>query len=218
MKISNDPALKSQVHTSARPDITYLFLNNSVAPLNSVDVRKAINYAINRTAILAQWGGPLAGTVTDQVLPSSFIDYKAYNIYPSTPNLTEARKLMKESGVKTPVKLVIRAQNDAPGFMNMADVIQGDLAAIGIDLTVVGSPNSINSSYITNYKTKTPMGVEPWSADFPDGEAILNTQLDPSTPDAPSTLFALQRRGLHSEVQQRGGAARCRPYHGLSAA
>ena len=95
---------------------------------------------------------------------------------------------MKESGVKTPVKLVIRAQNDAPGFMNMADVIQGDLAAIGIDLTVVGSPNSINSSYITNYKTKTPMGVEPWSADFPDGEAILSTQLDPSTPDAPSAL------------------------------
>ena len=85
LKISNDPALKSQVHTSARPDITYLFLNNTVAPLNSVDVRKAINYAINRTAILAQWGGPLAGTVTDQVLPSSFIDYKAYNIYPSTP-------------------------------------------------------------------------------------------------------------------------------------
>ena len=78
--------------------------------------------------------------MTDQVLPPSFIDYKAYSIYPSTPNLAEARKLMKESGVKTPVKLVIRAQNDAPGFMNMADVIQGDLAAIGIDLTVVGSP------------------------------------------------------------------------------
>ena len=218
LKISNDPALKSQVYTSARPDITYLFLNNSVAPLNSVDVRKAINYAINRTAILAQWGGPLAGTVTDQVLPSSFIDYKAYNIYPSTPNLTEARKLMKESGVKTPVKLVIRAQNDAPGFMDMADVIQGDLAAIGIDLTVVGSPNSINSSYITNYKTKTPMGVEPWSADFPDGEAILNTQLDPSTPDAPSALSRFSDAAFipkfNNAAEQRG-AARITAYQQL---
>ena len=125
---------------------------------------------------------------------------------------------MKESGVKTPVKLVIRAQNDAPGFMNMADVIQGDLAAIGIDLTVVGSPNSINSSYITNYKTKTPMGVEPWSADFPDGEAILSTQLDPSTPDAPSALSRFSDPAFipqfNNAAEQRG-AARITAYQQL---
>lgn len=218
LKISHDPALQSQVHTSARPDLTYLFLNNSVAPLNNVDVRKAINFAINRTAILAQWGGPLAGTVTDQVIPPAFIDYKAYNIYPATPNLTEARKLMKESGIKTPVKLVIRAQNDAPGFMNMANVIQNDLSAIGIDLSVVGSPNSINSSYITNYKTHTPMGVEPWSSDFPDGEAIVNTQLDPNNPDS---LDALSRfsdpafKPLFTSAAEQRGQARIQAYQQL---
>ena len=218
LKISNDPALEEPGTHLGPPGHHLPVPQQQVAPLNNVDVRKAINYAINRTAILAQWGGPLAGTVTDQVLPPSFIDYKAYSIYPSTPNLTEARKLMKESGVKTPVKLVIRAQNDAPGFMNMADVIQGDLAAIGIDLTVVGSPNSINSSYITNYKTKTPMGVEPWSADFPDGEAILNTQLDPEHTGRSFGAVPVQRPRLHPAVQQRGRAARRCPHHGLPAA
>jgi len=183
LKISGNPALASQVHTSARPDITYLFLNYEVAPLNNLDVRKAINFAINRTAIEAQWGGPLAGTPTDQIIPPALSDYKQYSIYPNTPNLTEAKKLMAESGVKTPISLGIRTQNDAPGFVNMADVIQSDLKPIGINLTIEATPNSVNSSFISNPKSHTPMGIEPWSADFPDGDAIINTGLYPGTPD-----------------------------------
>jgi peptide/nickel transport system substrate-binding protein len=184
IKISENKALASQVHISSRPSLTYIFLNNQVPPLNNVDVRKAINYAVNRTAIEAQWGGPLAGTVSDQIIPAGQSDYKQYTIYPNTPNLAMAKKLMAESGVKTPVTLVLRTQNDAPGFMNMAAVIQSNLKAIGINVQIVGSPNSVNSSYIVNYKARVPMGIEPWSLDFPDGEAIINTGLDPATPDA----------------------------------
>jgi peptide/nickel transport system substrate-binding protein len=183
LKISHDPALAGQVHTSARPDITYLFLNYEVPPLNNVDVRKAINYAINRTAIEAQWGGPLAGTPTDQIVPPALVDYKKYSIYPNTPNLAMAKKLMQESGVKTPVSLAIRTQSDAPGFVAMATVIQSNLKAIGINLAIEATPNSVNSSYISNYKSHTPMGIEPWSSDFPDADAIINTGMYPGTPN-----------------------------------
>ncbi|HEX9064505.1 MAG TPA: ABC transporter substrate-binding protein [Streptosporangiaceae bacterium] len=188
IKISQNKALAAQVHVSARPSLTYIFLNNEVPPLNNVDVRKAINFAINRTAILAQWGGPLAGAPSDQIIPAGQSDYKQYTIYPNTPNLAEAKKLMAASGVKTPVTLVLRTQNDTPGFMNMAQVIQANLKPIGINVKVVGSPNSVNSSYITNYKAHVPMGIEPWSLDFPDGEAIINTGLDPSQPNGPPNM------------------------------
>ncbi|HTZ92020.1 MAG TPA: ABC transporter substrate-binding protein [Streptosporangiaceae bacterium] len=184
LKISHDPALASQVHTSPRPSITYLFLNNEVPPFNNVDVRKAINYAINRTEILQQWGGPLAGSVTNNIIPAGQLDYKPFSIYPDTPNLAEAKKYMAESGVKTPINTVLRTQNDAPGFMNMAQVIQANLKPLGINVQVVGSPNSVNGSYIGNYKARVPMGIEPWSLDFPDGEAIINTGFDPATPNA----------------------------------
>lgn len=184
IKISQNPALASQVHSSPRPSVTYIFLNNQVAPFNNVDVRKAVNFAINRTAILAQWGGPLAGAQTDQVIPAGQADYKKYSVYPNTPNLTEAKRLMAASGVKTPVTVQLRTQNDAPGFLNMAQVIQANLKPIGINVEIVGTPNSVNSSFITNYKAKVPMGIEPWSLDFPDGEAIINLGLDPQTPDA----------------------------------
>jgi peptide/nickel transport system substrate-binding protein len=188
IKISTNPALASQVHVSPLPALTYIFLNNQVPPLNNVDLRKAINFAINRTAILAQWGGPLAGSVTDQIIPVGLTSYKKYSIYPGTPNLAEAKKLMKASGIKTPVSIALRTQNDAPGFINMAQVIQSDLKPIGINVQIVGSPNSVNYSFISNPKAHVPMGIQPWGLDFPDAEAVVNAQLDPSMPEQPAEM------------------------------
>ncbi len=218
IKISQNKALAAQVHVSARPSLTYIFLNNEVPPLNNVNVRKAINFAINRTAILAQWGGPLAGAPSDQIIPAGQSDYKQYTIYPNTPNLAEAKKLMAASGVKTPVTLVLRTQNDTPGFMNMAQVIQANLKPIGINVKVVGSPNSVNSSYITNYKAHVPLGIEPWSLDFPDGEAIINTGLDPSQPNAPPNMARWGDKSFipaFTHVLGLQGAARAAAYAAL---
>jgi peptide/nickel transport system substrate-binding protein len=188
IKLSQNKALAGQVHDSPRPSLTYIFLNNEVPPLNNVDVRKAINYAINRTAILAQWGGPLAGAPSDQIIPAGQSDYKQFNIYPNTPDLTKAKALMKAAHVKLPVTLALRTQNDTPGFINMAQVIQANLKPLGINVQIVGTPNSVNSSFISNYKAHVPMGIEPWSLDFPDGEAIINTGLDPTQPNAPPNM------------------------------
>jgi peptide/nickel transport system substrate-binding protein len=218
LKISHNAALQGQVHTSARPSLTYIFLNAQVPPLNNVLVRKAINYAIDRTAILAQWGGPLAGAPSDQIIPAGQADYQKYSIYPDTPNLAEAKKLMAQSGAKTPVTLVLRTQNDTPGFINMAEVIQANLKAIGINVKIVGTPNSVNSSIITNYKSKTAMGIEPWSLDFPDGEAIINTGLDPTQPDGPANMARFSDAAFDQPFAASAvalGAARVKAYETL---
>ncbi|HEV2254790.1 MAG TPA: ABC transporter substrate-binding protein [Streptosporangiaceae bacterium] len=188
IRISHNAALASQVHQSPRPETTYLFLNNEVPPFNNIDVRKAVNDAINRTAIEQQWGGPLVGSLSSQIMVPGALGYAPYNAYPDTPDLTAAKALMQQSGVKLPITTSLRTQNDAPGFMNMAEVIKANLAAIGINVNVIGSPNSVNSSFISNPASHTPMGIEPWSLDFPDAEALINTGMDPSTPNAPPNL------------------------------
>jgi ABC-type transport system substrate-binding protein len=188
IRLSHDASLAGQVHQSPRPETTYLFLNNEVAPFTNIDVRKAVNYAINRTAIEEQWGGPLVGSVSSQIMVPGALGYARYSAYPDTPDLSMAKNLMQESGVKLPITTSLRTQNDAPGFMNMAQVIKANLAAIGINVTVVGTPNSVNSSYISNPASHTPMGIEPWSLDFPDAEALINTGMNPATPNAPPNL------------------------------
>ena len=218
IKISENKALQSQVHISPLPALTYIFLNNQVAPLNNVDVRKAINYAINREAILAQYGGPLAGSVTDQIIPPGLNSYKKYTIYPDTPNLAMAKQLMKASGIKTPVSIALRTQNDAPGFMNMAQVIQSDLQPIGINVQIVGSPNSVNYSYISNPKAHVPMGIQPWGLDFPDPEAVVNAQLDPSMPEQPAEMARFSDAAFipaYEHATAQVGAARNAAYAAL---
>lgn len=188
IKLSHDSALASQVHDSVRDGIFYVFLNTQVPPFTNVDLRKAINYAITRTDILKQWGGPLAGSLTDQLTPPVLPDYKKFSMYPDTADLSKAKQLMAESGVKTPVAMELRVVDTEPGLVTMGDVIKSNLAPLGIDVNVVGSPNSVNYSYITNYKSHTPSGIEEWSATFPDDYSVIGVQFDPATPDYVSNL------------------------------
>ena len=96
----------------------------------------------------------------------------------------------------------------------MAEVIQSNLKPIGINVQIVGSPNSVNGSYIGNPKAHVPMGIEPWSLDFPDGEAIINTGLDPATPNFAPNLSRWSDPafiGPFNKVITLQGTARQRP-------
>lgn len=188
IRLSHDPAVASQIHDSVRDAVFYIFLNNQVAPFTNVDVRKAINYAITRTEILKEWGGPKAGSITDQLTPPALPDFKKITTYPDTADLSMAKKLMAASGVKTPVTINLRVVDTEPGLVTMGDVIKANLAPLGITVDVVGSPNSVNYSFITNYKSRTASGIEEWSATFPDDYAVIGLQFNPVTPDYVSNL------------------------------
>src|SRR5262249_11727793 len=69
LQATQDATLKGRVFVNPLPATTYLWLNNTVPPLNNDKVREAINYAINRLAIQRVWGGASQGAPTDQVLP-----------------------------------------------------------------------------------------------------------------------------------------------------
>ena len=61
---------------------------------------KAINYAVDRKAMLAQ-GGYLAGKRTDQILPPGVAGFRDANLYPlKGPDFTTAKKYAGLSGVK----------------------------------------------------------------------------------------------------------------------
>jgi peptide/nickel transport system substrate-binding protein len=181
--LSNDATLKDRIFTSARPATLTLFLNNTVAPFDNNKVRQAVNYAVNRTQIQRVWGGPQAGTPTDQILPPSVPDYQDYDLYPNQPDLTKAKQLMAESGVKTPVTTQLRTRNDVAGFMEVSQVVQANLKEIGINVQIQGAPGSVDGAYDADAKNKAPMGLVTFSMDFPDGQAFINLLLDPAKPD-----------------------------------
>lgn len=181
--LSNDATLTDRVFISERPATLTVFLNNTVPPFDNPKVRQAVNFAINRSQIQRVWGGPSVGSPTDQILPPSVPGYRDYEAYPSEPDLETAKQLMEESGVQTPVSVEMRSRNDVAGFMEAAQVVQANLAEIGIEVEVVGAIGSVDQAADADPEAKTPMGIVTFSMDFPDGQAFINLLLDPAKPE-----------------------------------
>jgi peptide/nickel transport system substrate-binding protein len=164
----DDPTLSGQVFTNPLPATTYLFLNYTVPPLDNVKVRQAVNYALNRTNLLKVWGGPSQGQTTSQVLPPTMPGYVKADNYPDAGDLAKAQSLMQEAGVTTPVNLVLRTRNDAPGYVQVAQAIQAQLKQIGINVDIQSAPDAANQAITTVPANKVPMGLSTWTQDYPD--------------------------------------------------
>ena len=83
--------------------MTYLAFNHD-RPLfkgaAGTALAKAVNYAIDRKAMLAQ-GGYLAGKRTDQILPPGIAGFRDANLYPlKGPDIATAKKWAAKAGVK----------------------------------------------------------------------------------------------------------------------
>ena len=102
--------------------------------LGNVGLEKAINFAIDRHAILAQ-GGYLAGKRTDQILPPGMAGFRDANLYPlAGPNLTAAKKALA-TGTAPSSSLVYYTCNSGTCPLR-AQIVQFDLKQIGVNLDV----------------------------------------------------------------------------------
>ncbi len=174
----NDATLKNRVFKNPQAAILYLFMNNDVPPFDNVKVRQAVNYAINRNAILRVWGGPSQGMPTDQVLPPTMPGWKDVNIYPMGGDVAKAKQLLADSGVKLPIETTMRVRNDAPGFVEVAQAVQEQLKAVGINAKIESAIDSVNTGVIQTRASHVPMGVNAWYQDYPDPDDFIDVLLD----------------------------------------
>jgi peptide/nickel transport system substrate-binding protein len=118
----------SQMHSDPRPNIQALFLNTRVPPFNRLDVRRAVNFAVDRAAAANAWGGPSNAEPTCQILPPNFPGHRPYCPYTSgstkhgkwlAPDLATARALVERSGTRG-MKVTVWAWDQAKGFNRVA--------------------------------------------------------------------------------------------------
>jgi peptide/nickel transport system substrate-binding protein len=115
-----------------------LILNNAFAPLDNKKVRQAISYAINRQDVLdVAYDGK--GFLTGVIPPGE----KLWAI-PATPenfphyafNVAKAKQLIAESGVKTPIKIVVNTPTMFPQSLPIAQLIKEELKAIDVNMEI----------------------------------------------------------------------------------
>jgi ABC-type transport system substrate-binding protein len=107
-------------------------------------VRQAIEYGLDKVAVVKAAGGPDVGTIINTVIPPGNVGYEDYNLYPDDNgqgNVAECKTLLKQAGYPNGITLNYLYANDSTNT-RMFTAIQASLANCGITLTGKGEPGS----------------------------------------------------------------------------
>ncbi|HEX7678271.1 MAG TPA: ABC transporter substrate-binding protein [Thermoanaerobaculia bacterium] len=139
----------------------YFFMNNRVAPFDNVKVRQAVNYAINREALIRIYGG--LGQPTENVLPPTYPQYKKLNLYPY--DLAKAKKLIQESGQAGADVTVWNHDRgtDPKASAYLVDVLN----SIGLKAHEKIINSAVYWTTVGNQATKAQIGFADWFQDYP---------------------------------------------------
>ncbi len=135
-KMKSDPAITLLQKEGL--NIAFLAYNTIVAPFDDVRVRKAINMAVNKQAIVEAVYGP-TGIVAINAIPPGVWSYNK-EIKDDPYDLEQSRKLLTEAGVKD-LSMKIWAmpvqRSYMPNARRAAEMMQSDLAKVGIKVDIV---------------------------------------------------------------------------------
>jgi peptide/nickel transport system substrate-binding protein len=158
------------------PTVLYLAMNHdrqlfgSGGSLGNVSLKRAVNYAIDRTAMMAQRGA-YAGAPTDQHLPYEMPGFRDVEIYPSRPNLVEARRLAGCTGdtpnTCPPRTGVFYCANAAPA-PQICQIVQANLLQIGLNLEIMLFPRAVQFELAGRRGEPFDMTLEGWHMDYYD--------------------------------------------------
>lgn len=174
----------AQTHVEPLLTNIALFLNTRVAPFDDVRVRQALNYGIDRRAVVRAVGGPSAATPTCQILPPNFPGYVRYCPY-EAPDLRTARRLVAASGTGGMRVTVWTVKFLAPG----ARPIVALLRRLGYHAALKVIRNGVTyGQRVYDSRTRAQAGMHYWAADYPAPSNFLARLLScaayqPATPD-----------------------------------
>ena len=170
-----DPALK--VMEQEGLNVAYLAYNTTQAPFDKVEVRKALNKAINKEAIVdAVFQG--AATPAKNPIPPTMWSYNDA-IEDDTYDPEAAKKMLEDAGV-TGLSMKVWAMPVARPYMlnarRAAELIQSDFDKIGVKVEIVSYEWA---EYLDRSKAKDRDGAVMlgWTGDNGDPDNFLDTLL-----------------------------------------
>ena len=160
--------------------VSYLALNTARPTFKDELVRQAVNWAINRKAIL-QPSGYGAGVPADKYLPPQISgSSEEQSVYPlDSSDLTKAKALMQQAGASN-LTAVLYTCNQPP-CPDRAAIIQQELKQIGIDVQIKEFDRGVQFTKEGQKGEPFDIADEGWVADYYDAYDFINILLNGET-------------------------------------
>jgi peptide/nickel transport system substrate-binding protein len=212
------------VHQQTGPHLWYVILNTRAGPFRDRRVRQAVNFAIDKRALVEKVLQNTA-TVAAGPIPKAF-DW-AYNDevepYPYDPQ--RARSLLRDAGFGSGVTVRLLVPTSGSGMLapvQMATAIQGNLAEVGLDVRIetyewntflakvnqglAGQGDMAEMAWMTNDPDTLPYlalrsGAVPERGGFNSGY-YENARVDALIQQARTTTDRAERACLYRELQR----------------
>ncbi|WP_098412492.1 ABC transporter substrate-binding protein [Thioclava sp. ES.031] len=165
-EVMGNPDEAKQVVVGGQLHTGYITLNVQMEPFDKVEVRQAVNMAINKDRIVQMING--RATPATQPLPPSMPGYtEGYEGYPFDP--AKAKEMLAEAGLPDGFETELYVMNTDPN-PRIAQAIQQDLSQIGVkvDIKALAQANVIEAGGTPKTAPMIWSGGMAWIADFPD--------------------------------------------------
>ena len=189
-----DPTLKNRIFVNQSPGNYYIGMNLGTPPFDDINVRKAVQFAVDKAALIRISGGITAGSVATHFVPDGLLTTKDgnavlgnYDPY-ATPDNQGADSPDGLASAKAAMKLATTYDTNGDGVCDVpacdgvlavggntstdeafnAQVTE-NLKAVGINLDVKEFDGGTAYAKLIDPKNKIPLMLTPgWLQDWPD--------------------------------------------------
>ncbi|HZD02011.1 MAG TPA: ABC transporter substrate-binding protein [Actinomycetes bacterium] len=176
-RLSGDPDLKPRFALMTTGCVRYLSLQTDSPPTSNPLVRRAINLAVDKRALLLEIGGSFAGDVATTILSPTLSGFQRYADPYATPDYRgdplQARRLLEQAGYPNGVTINYVGPSTGKGPQIQAN-LQSALERAGISLRTKsydGYKVYTDSLHLRSKKDEHQIGLARWCPDFPGNGA-----------------------------------------------
>lgn len=168
-EIQGKPDVESRMAVSSSGALTYLAMNTQKSPLDDVQVRQAIQYAVNKQAVqVAAGGAEVGGGIASTLIAPGIPGHEDFNQYEAPPNgdPDKAKDLLTQAGYGDRLKLSLLCSNDSDA-VDKAEAIQAGLREAGIDVKLDPQEDNAYTADATGDDPKYDLVLGSWLPDYP---------------------------------------------------
>jgi len=137
---ANDPKLSLGPTFGLNPYVLFNTASpNNGGALANLQVRQALEYAINRSNLLQDFGGPMVAPPQTHILPAGIVGSVPADPYPY--DISKAKQLLASAMPGHHLHLILLYQSAFDFESRMFQTIQSDLGKAGISVTGLPSPS-----------------------------------------------------------------------------